>query len=121
MYTKEERQAYYQTHKETMKQHQQKWIEKQGFSSPAEYQKSLRVKARQDIFNLLGNKCAHCGNTDPRVLQIDHKNGGGRKDTQNQRNSQAYYRKVLKLGSSSYQLLCANCNWIKRYENHEHS
>ena len=26
------------------------------------------------------------------------------------------YRRILKLGGRGYQTLCANCNWLKRYE-----
>lgn len=84
-----------------------------------------RDKLKIEIFHLLGNKCSNpnClvlgGCTDVRCLQIDHVNGGGNKD---KIGSESYYRKVLnrlRTGSKDYQLLCANCNWIKRYENRE--
>ena len=55
---------------------------------------------------------------DWRALQVDHKNGGGTRE-RNRIQSMGIYRKVLK-DSSGYQLLCANCNWIKRYEREEH-
>lgn len=62
--------------------------------------------------------CIHCNETDPRVLCIDHINGGGGK-----------HRKELKLTSSikfyrwlqnhdypdGYQTLCYNCNIRKKY------
>jgi hypothetical protein len=69
---------------------------------------------RLEILRLLGNKCIRCGNTDFRVLQIDHINKNGTKERA--------IRKILreiKEGSKAYQLLCANCNWIKRFENDE--
>lgn len=78
-------------------------------------------KIRLDILNLLGNKCNICGFNDNRALQIDHVNSNGSKERSSLQ-THAYYNHVLseiKLGSNEYQLLCANCNWIKRYEKHE--
>lgn len=76
------------------------------------------------IFKMLGNKCARCGETDWRVLQIDHVNGGGTQERliEGKRRGNAFYRWIylqILNGSKKYQLLCANCNWKKRYENEE--
>lgn len=63
-------------------------------------------------------KCNMCGNRDTRVLTIDHKNGGGKKLRQ-----KIVSRIMLFLKTNNYpegyQVLCMNCQWIKRYENHE--
>ena len=80
-------------------------------------------KVKDEIFSLLGNKCARCGFDDPRALQIDHINGNGTQERQNF-SQYKYYKHVLErilLGSKDYQLLCANCNWIKREENKEYN
>lgn len=80
-------------------------------------------KQRTTIINALGGKCVHCGNSDYRVLQVDHINGGGVKEIKEK--GQYKYRtdiiKMIEDGTvhTKYQLLCANCNWIKRYENNE--
>ena len=80
-------------------------------------------EVRREIVSLLGSKCAHCGIEDKRVLQIDHVNGGGKKERNKfGRNLKKYYLYILnkiKNGSTDYQVLCANCNWIKRFENNE--
>lgn len=82
-----------------------------------ERERSLRYK--KAAFALLGNKCAHCGITDFRVLQFDHINGGGVKELRNSSHStDLRYRRVLE-NPERFQLLCANCNMIKRYENRE--
>jgi len=66
----------------------------------------------------LGGSCAQCGFTDIRALQIDHKNGDGSAQRREIGGLHRMYRDILK-NPVPYQLLCANCNWIKRYENGE--
>ena len=81
----------------------------------------LRKRRRIEALNKLGNKCAICGFNDPRALQIDHVNGGGTREIKEKfkRNRNKYYQFILKDISNNYQLLCANCNWIKKYERNE--
>ena len=83
--------------------------------------KNSRVRWKREAFNLLGNKCVRCGFADPRALQIDHINGGGSKLLSHRRCTSFYYRQVAldPEAQKHYQTLCANCNWIKRAENHE--
>jgi hypothetical protein len=94
------------------------------------YKNEYYKKIRAEIIQLLGGKCTNPFNlphpdwcNDTRCLQIDHVNGGGIKEKKRVTNGgQEYYGFVLrqiKLGSKDYQLLCANCNWIKRHENNE--
>jgi hypothetical protein len=80
-----------------------------------------RKEIRELIFKFFDCKCGRCGFSDKRALQVDHVKGGGVKEAKNN-NSVTYYRRILnKLldGSKEYQLLCANCNWIKKSENNE--
>lgn len=65
----------------------------------------------------LGGKCVHCGFEDERALQIDHINGGGRAEARSI-GVFGIYKKVLS-GAPGYQVLCANCNVIKRVTNNE--
>jgi hypothetical protein len=85
-------------------------------------------RIRQEITELLGGKCSNpnCavsgGMKDPRALQIDHVNGDGAKLRRGLNGLQSMYRQMLrdiKAGSKAYQLLCANCNWIKKFERDE--
>lgn len=67
----------------------------------------------------MGNKCNRCGFDDLRALQIDHVYSGGRHE---QRSSLTFYKRVIesyKKKEGKYQLLCANCNWIKRFVKRE--
>jgi hypothetical protein len=83
------------------------------------------VEERKKIIARLGGRCQSpdCqwvnpdgsrGCTDPRCLQVDNKNGEGARGWDR-------YIKMLKDKSFTerYQLLCANCNWIKRIVNAE--
>lgn len=48
---------------------------------------------------------------------MDHVDGGGTQEIKRL----GYHRMLRRIlaGASGYQLLCANCNWIKRHENRE--
>lgn len=81
----------------------------------AAYYKRLRAAVLQK----LGGCCCKCGFKDPRALQIDHIEGGGNQELGSIPRTQ-YLRKVISEAPGVYQLLCANCNWIKRWENGEH-
>jgi hypothetical protein len=91
-----------------------------------------RKKNKQRAFAKLGNKCANpaCqwlnadgsrGCIDQRCLQIDHVKGDAPSDKRKNLFSERLYRFIIKTDCAGrYQLLCANCNWIKRHVNHEH-
>jgi|SRR5690606_9755310 len=86
-------------------------------------QRESKLKTKNEIHSLLGGCCVKCGFSDSRALQIDHINGGGYTERKEySTNPKAYYRNILysiKNKEGKYQLLCANCNWIKRFENNE--
>ena len=80
-----------------------------------------RRRRRTEAIAALGGKCIRCGFDDYRALQIDHVNGGGREKL-SKLNGLGYMNQVIQSvlnGESQFQLLCANCNWIKRAENNE--
>lgn len=85
-----------------------------------------RRAAKMDAFKSLGGKCVMCGFDDHRALQIDHVNSDGavmRKSGETP-GSQKFYTLVkmsVERGENVYQLLCCNCNWIKRFEMKEHN
>lgn len=81
-----------------------------------------RLEYRREILKVLGGeKCIRCGFDDYRALQVDHINGGGRKEfKENPALTRAkYYLEHIKNNLSKYQVLCSNCNWIKRHEKNE--
>lgn len=88
-----------------------------------EAQRLEKQKKKKEIHTALGGICLKCGFSDSRALQIDHINGGGYTERKlYPTNPKKYYSDILKSinnNEGKYQLLCANCNWIKRFENNE--
>jgi hypothetical protein len=80
----------------------------------------LRETYRQNIFTKLGKRCRTCGFEDERALQIDHIQGGGNKTRKNGY-TYIYLRNILEDPEieTKFQILCANCNWIKKAVNQE--
>lgn len=74
---------------------------------------------KEQIYDKHGHYCFRCGYTDKRALQIDHVLGGGTKEREVFKSTTSYLKKVLADETGSYQILCANCNWIKRAEEGE--
>ena len=75
---------------------------------------------------LSGNppQCIKCGFRDMRVLQFDHINGTGAKNKKKFKGQKTemlylYYHPLE--AKKTIQVLCANCNWIKRYEKLEYN
>lgn len=84
-----------------------------------QYERGRHIRNRELAISVLGGKCASCGMNDKRCLQIDHINGGGTKELRDI-GSYAICRWIRgnpEEAKTKYQILCANCNWIKKYEN----
>lgn len=86
--------------------------------------KAERERVKERVISLFGGKCVRCGFSDARALQVDHVDGCKvpiSNRHQAEEVGQPLYRAILR-GEKDiklYQLLCANCNWIKRHENGE--
>lgn len=84
-----------------------------------------RLKLKQKVIDKLGGRCINhlknfgCECTDIKILQIDHVKGGGNKERNEIISLATFYRKVLNDNSGMYQILCSNCNILKRLQNHE--
>ena len=72
---------------------------------------SLRLH-RLKALESLGGICLHCSIDDPAILVLDHINGGGRQERR-KIGPEALYRRA-KDNSSEFQVLCHNCNFLKR-------
>jgi len=134
--TKEYYAQYRAKNKKKLARYKQKWRaknlqsqnnyeQKRYWSDPEKFRKQRRQwhhKVRFQIIDLLGGKCVVCGFSDWRALQVDHIKGGGYKERVQGHTPSALLKDIIKSiknNKKKYQLLCANCNWIKRYENKE--
>lgn len=86
----------------------------------------LRLKRRLprlQLIIILGGQCIECKyNLDIRALQIDHIKGGGTKEVKRFGSLSKmckYYLCNIEIAKANLQVLCANCNVIKRYTNGE--
>lgn len=78
---------------------------------------------RQIVIEYLGGKCVSCGyEKDKRALVLDHINGDGKEDRKRIGSRiYRYYAKNLSETKDRIQVLCANCNLIKSFDNEEHN
>ncbi len=84
--------------------------------------RDARTLRRNATLDGMGGKCVECGFSDYRALQIDHIKGDGKSERHLLRRND-YYENVLKSftrNEERYQILCCNCNWIKRAVNGEY-
>ena len=85
-----------------------------------EYQRNWKrifyQKRRLDIIKRLGGKCIKCGNTDERVLQIDHIEPCLKSDPAYGGSNLINAIATGKTDMKKFQLLCANCHMIKSFE-----
>lgn len=81
-------------------------------------EKVLTYYSKEDI-----PECSKCGFTDIRALCLDHVNGDGNSHRKNGgKKGINLYRELLKHNFDTeyeFQVLCANCNMIKVFENKE--
>ena len=85
-------------------------------------EKRYSTTIRRKLFLLLGKSCVRCGFADIRALQIDHIHGGGKQEMKKFGTNivmYQYYTRNPEIAKQKLQILCANCNWIKRCENQE--
>jgi hypothetical protein len=72
-------------------------------------------KLRDAVIAYLGGQCVQCGFANAQALQVDHVNGNGNAHRRMVTNYRTTYRQILRGECEvAVQLLCANCNWIKR-------
>ena len=75
-------------------------------------------KSRENVLITLGGKCIKCGFNDFRALQIDHIKNDGFKERRKKLSIFDFNKNVMESylrNENRYQILCANCNWIKRW------
>jgi hypothetical protein len=92
------------------------------------YRRQYRQRIRRKVIILLGGKCSNpncrhmgedgvLGCKDERLLHVDHPDGGGNIERKVFfKASHSFYKHILDAGGKGYRLLCAQCNWLHRFE-----
>jgi hypothetical protein len=110
-------------HKKECKEAIQKWRKNKSIHVKNYNKAWLRLRRLRIISHYSNGKscCYRCGNTDLRVLSIDHINSGGCKHTKEliKQGTNLYTWIIKNNFPSGFQILCMNCQWIKRYEKQE--
>ena len=107
---------YYQEHKENLKEYQIKWkSENRGYVKWWNDQR--RIKLLTAVSN---NKphCVRCGCDDVRLLEINHKDGGGNRELQQGKAKTEFYQGILKgtRKTDDLEILCRVCNSLHYLE-----
>jgi RNase P subunit RPR2 len=109
---------YYQKNKKNYIDYFKKYYSKNR-ENYLKQKKEQSIESKNMVLDFLGGKCVKCGFSDYRALQIDHVNGGGVKEQRERTTNRfSYHKEVMDSFTKKegkYQLLCANCNWIKRF------
>lgn len=108
---KEYDKQYREKNKQRLAQLQREYYQNNP-NKAVEHSKKVREKVRDQVFDILGTrKCIKCGFSDIRALQFDHINGDGGKLGYRL----TFYRDNPEFTKKTLQVLCANCNFIKRH------
>lgn len=81
----------------------------------AQAAKRYRKNQRLKVIDAYGGRCQVCGIDDLDVLQLDHVHNDGARDRQKTPYYAMLNNIIAKQFPDSYQILCANCNWKKRF------
>jgi len=86
--------------------------------------KSYNQEYKERAYEILGGmKCIRCGFSDPRALELDHINSDGYidriKGKNGGRNPYKWIIQHPEEAKRKFQVLCANCNRIKMWEENE--
>lgn len=91
-------------------------LRKENPEKYAAHSRKAKAKERERLYEIYGHVCAICGFSDKRALTLDHRLNNGNEERR-QLGERGVYRKA-KAGYApdEYQILCMNCQFIKRVE-----
>ncbi len=92
------------------------WASKNA-SKLKQHSEKYRLRRRDEAMDYLGGRVCTCGYSDVRALTIDHING---LEGNPRQQGIKIHNEILNMTETDarekYQVLCWNCNWIKRME-----
>lgn len=117
---------YREAHRQELCTRTKRWI-KANREQVATYKRGCVSALKQEIISQYSNGelwCAQCGFNDIRALSLDHINGEGAKHRRSLScgRGSKFYQFLRREGfpmKQELQVLCMNCQWVKRYTNSE--
>ena len=94
------------------------WVKQ---NKKAKHDKDESLLKKRVFFLVSGGpnaKCARCGCDDWRLLEVNHKNGGGLREHEAGRYARAFYHDIMqrRRGTEDLEILCRPCNAIHYLE-----
>jgi len=130
----EDKKAWFQRNKTRMEEKSRIWKRTHKSSINKSNNKSRKKLRLKVLIHYSGTDPPQCVNpfnlhlpndpflTDLRVLSIDHINGGGRKDRREGKSGSLFYYWLQRNNfPKGFQVLCMNCQYVKRELNKEHN
>lgn len=108
---------YYEKNKAHISARNKSWADKHKV-----YYKNYYLRCRLKALDILGSSCSVCGFSDFRALEIDHINGNGQREREVGFHSRTMHLFIIAnpdQAKKKYQVLCANCNRIKKHDKDE--
>ncbi len=121
---KDKRKEYLEKNKEKIVEQSKEYRQRPEIKEKIiKFQKEFQQRIKKRIISYYSKstmKCKKCGFSDLRALSIDHLNGGGNNHLKEIKGG--LYSWIIKnnFPKKMFQVLCMNCQWIKRVENDEH-
>jgi hypothetical protein len=86
-----------------------------------EQSRKAKVREKLKIYVMYGNSCSICGFSDMRALSLDHIKNDGNIERKEFGERGVYRKAKSEYRPDLYQILCMNCQFIKRAEHENHT
>ena len=120
-YVKKYMKKWKSDNKEWVVDYQSKWYKKNK-NHVKKWHRKYTMAIKLAVFRHYSPKlkCQRCGFKDLRALSLDHKHGGGSSHVASLGGTYKLYNWVIEHNfPNRFQVLCMNCQWIKREERKE--
>jgi hypothetical protein len=115
----ERHRKWYQANKARLRKTKSETMRRLRAERPEHYREQSRLakqRLRDKLFAAYGSTCLGCGFTDKRALTLDHILNNGSKERKAIGERGVYRRALDPKHKAEYQMLCMNCQFIKRVE-----
>jgi len=101
---------YYADNRERLRETQKRWRDSNK-EARRESRRRYVQNLKDQVYAVYGRSCTCCGEDNPKLLTIDHVNGGGGEHRRQLGSSVMVLLDIIKRGfPDEFQVLCFNCN-----------